>query len=104
MLQPTWAREWSQNIASRNPGDEGDGQKALQIKQGCIVRFSEGFEMAKAIQVKLVRSPIGRPEKQRKILQALGLTRLNKTVTLYGTPQVVGAIRKVVHMVEVSEG
>jgi len=66
-------------------------------------RFSEGLVMAKPIQVRLVRSPIGRPEKQRRILQALGLTRLNKTVTLYGTPTIVGAIRKVVHMVEVSE-
>ena len=59
--------------------------------------------MAKPIQVKLVRSPIGRPEKHRKILQALGLTRLNKTVNLYGTPAIVGAIRKVTHLVEVSE-
>ncbi|NSW87491.1 MAG: 50S ribosomal protein L30 [Syntrophobacteraceae bacterium] len=59
--------------------------------------------MAKPIQVKLVRSPIGRPEKHRKVLKALGLTRLNKTVELYGTPGVVGAIKKVIHLVEVSE-
>lgn len=59
--------------------------------------------MAKPIQVKLVRSPIGHPEKHRKVLQALGLTRLNRTVTLYSTPSILGAIRKVVHMVEVRE-
>jgi large subunit ribosomal protein L30 len=59
--------------------------------------------MAKPIQVKLVRSPIGRPEKHRKVLQALGLTRLNKTVNLYGTPAVVGAVKKVIHLVEVKE-
>ena len=59
--------------------------------------------MAKPIQVRLVRSPIGRPEKHRKILKALGLTRMNKTVTLYSTPVVVGAIRKVIHLVQVSE-
>jgi large subunit ribosomal protein L30 len=59
--------------------------------------------MAKPIQVRLVRSPIGRPEKHRKILKALGLTRLNKRVTLYSAPHVVGAIRKVNHLVEVSE-
>jgi len=61
------------------------------------------IDMAKPIQVKLVRSPIGRPEKHRKVLQALGLTRLNKTVNLYGTPAIVGAIRKVIHLVEVKE-
>jgi large subunit ribosomal protein L30 len=59
--------------------------------------------MAKPIQVKLIKSPIGRPDKHRKVLQALGLTRLNKTVDLYATPQIVGAVRKVIHLVEVSE-
>jgi large subunit ribosomal protein L30 len=59
---------------------------------------------AKPIQVKLVKSPIGRPEKHRKILRALGLTKLNKTVNLYATPTITGAVRKVIHMVEVGEG
>lgn len=59
--------------------------------------------MAKPIEVTLIRSPIGRPEKHRKVLKALGLTRLNKTVTLYGTPPVVGAVRKVIHLVAVKE-
>ncbi|MBC7356980.1 LSU ribosomal protein L30P [Desulfacinum infernum DSM 9756] len=59
--------------------------------------------MAKPIKVKLVRSPIGRPEKHRKILKALGLTKMHKEVTLYATPPVVGAVKKVNHLVEVSE-
>jgi large subunit ribosomal protein L30 len=59
--------------------------------------------MAKPIQVRLVKSPIGRPEKHRKVLLALGLTRLNKSVDLYATPQILGAVRKVIHLVEVSE-
>ncbi len=59
--------------------------------------------MAKPIQLKLVKSPIGRPEKHRKVLQALGLTRLNKSVDLYATPQILGAVRKVIHLVEISE-
>ncbi|MCE5334457.1 MAG: 50S ribosomal protein L30 [Desulfobacteraceae bacterium] len=59
--------------------------------------------MAKPIQVKLVRSPIGRPEKHRKILQALGLTRLHRPVSLYGSPQVLGALKKVIHLVKIEE-
>jgi len=59
--------------------------------------------MARPIKVKLVRSPIGRPETHRKILRALGLTKLNRTVSLYGTPHITGAIRKVIHLVEVNE-
>ena len=59
--------------------------------------------MAQEIKVKLVRSWVGRPKKHRKVLKSLGLTRMNKTVTLYDTPQIMGAINKVKHMVEVSE-
>ncbi|MCG6983405.1 MAG: 50S ribosomal protein L30 [Deltaproteobacteria bacterium] len=59
--------------------------------------------MAQEIKVKLVRSWVGRPKKHRKILQSLGLTRMHKTVTLYDTPQIMGAVNKVKHMVEVSE-
>jgi large subunit ribosomal protein L30 len=58
--------------------------------------------MATSIRVKLVRSPIGRTEKVRRVLQALGLTYVNKEVTLYSTPQVLGAIRKVYSMVQVT--
>jgi large subunit ribosomal protein L30 len=60
--------------------------------------------MAQEIKVKLVRSMAGRPERQRKILRGLGLTRMHKTVTLYDTPQILGAVRKVEHLVEVKRG
>lgn len=59
--------------------------------------------MAKEIRVTLVRSLAGRPENHRKVLKSLGLTRMHKTVTLHDTPQIMGAIRKVCHMVKVSE-
>ena len=59
--------------------------------------------MVKPIQVRLVRSPIGRPEKHRRILQALGLTRMHRPVNLYSSPQVLGALRKVIHLIKVEE-
>jgi large subunit ribosomal protein L30 len=59
--------------------------------------------MAQPIQVKLVRSPIGRPEKHRKVLKALGLTRLNKERTFYASPSILGALRKVSHLIEIQE-
>ena len=62
-----------------------------------------GAGMVKPIQVRLVRSPIGRPEKHRRILQALGLTRMHRPVNLYSSPQVLGALRKVVHLVKIEE-
>jgi large subunit ribosomal protein L30 len=55
------------------------------------------------LKIKMVKSEIGRPEKQRKILRGMGLTKLNRTVTLADTPQVRGMINKVVHLVSVEE-
>ena len=59
--------------------------------------------MVKPIQVRLVRSPIGRPEKHRRVLQALGLTRMHRPVNLYSSPQVLGALKKVIHLVKIVE-
>jgi large subunit ribosomal protein L30 len=55
------------------------------------------------LKIKKVKSEIGRPEAQRKILRGMGLTKLNKTVTLVDTPQTRGMINKVVHLVSVEE-
>jgi len=55
------------------------------------------------LKIKMVKSEIGRPEKQRKILRGLGLNKLNSTVTLSDTPQIRGMINKVVHLVSVEE-
>ncbi len=51
----------------------------------------------------MVKSVITRPEKQRKIMLGLGLTKVNKTVTLADTPEVRGMIHKVIHLVSVEE-
>lgn len=59
--------------------------------------------MADKICITLKRSMIGRPEKFRRILRGMGLTKLNKTVFLENTPAVRGMIQKVAHMVEVGE-
>jgi large subunit ribosomal protein L30 len=59
--------------------------------------------MAGKLRVKLVKSMIGRPEKHRKILRGMGLTRVNRTVVLKDIPQVRGMIDKVSHMVSAEE-
>jgi large subunit ribosomal protein L30 len=58
---------------------------------------------AKKITVRLVRSMIGRPEKQRLVLRGMGLTKMQKTVQLPDTPQVRGMLDKVRHLVRVEE-
>ena len=51
------------------------------------------------LTVRLVRSMIGRPEKQRLVLRGMGLIKLQKSVQLLDTPQVRGMIDKVKHLV-----
>jgi large subunit ribosomal protein L30 len=55
------------------------------------------------LKVKLVRSPIGRLESQKKTLKALGLRKLNQVVIKENSPSIKGMIRKVSHLVEVEE-
>jgi large subunit ribosomal protein L30 len=50
-----------------------------------------------------VRSQIKRPADQKKTMQALGLRRMNHSVEHEATPQILGMIRKVSHMVQVEE-
>ena len=59
--------------------------------------------MAGKISVTLVRSMIGRPEKHRKVLRGMGLTKINKTVQLEDTPSIRGMIFKVSHLVKAEE-
>ena len=55
--------------------------------------------MAK-IKVKQVRSSIKRPQNQKRTLQALGLKRIGQVVEHDDTPNILGMIDKVKHLVE----
>ena len=57
--------------------------------------------MALQLKVTLVRSGINRPRDQKDTIRGLGLTRMNKTVTLNDTPSIRGMIRKVSHLVKI---
>ncbi|HHL51857.1 MAG TPA: 50S ribosomal protein L30 [Flammeovirgaceae bacterium] len=58
--------------------------------------------MAK-VRVVQVRSTINRPQKQKRTIKALGLGRINKSVEVELTPQIAGMIKKVSHLVTVTE-
>lgn len=50
-----------------------------------------------------VRSAIGKPERQKATIKALGLKKLNRPIEKEATPQILGMLRKVAHLVEVQE-
>jgi len=53
------------------------------------------------IKITLIISMNGKPEKHRKVLRGMGLTKMNRTVELEDTPSIRGMINKVTHMVKV---
>lgn len=57
----------------------------------------------KKLAITLVKSMITRPEKHRKVLRGMGLTRMHRTVILEDTPCIRGMIHKVCDMVKVTE-
>ncbi len=59
--------------------------------------------MAGRILITLVRSMHGRPEKHRRVLRGMGLTKMHKTVELEDTPAIRGMANKVSHLVRVEE-
>mgnify|MGYP001819325652 CR=1 FL=1 len=55
------------------------------------------------IKVTQVRSAIGRTVRQKRTLEALGIRKLHQVVEHEATPQVLGMVAKVKHLVEVEE-
>ena len=58
--------------------------------------------MAK-IKIKQIKSGIDKPEVQKRTLRALGFTRLNQVLEKEGTPQVLGMIDKVKHLITIEK-
>ena len=59
--------------------------------------------MSKQLEITLKRSVIGRKENQKKTVQALGLKKINDTVTHNDTPTLRGMVNTVSHLVAVKE-
>jgi len=57
----------------------------------------------KKIKVTQVKSIIDRPERQKRTMVALGLRKMNATVEVEATPQILGMVRKVNHLIKVEE-
>lgn len=55
------------------------------------------------VKVTQVKSSIDRPQRQKDTLVALGLRRIGKTAEHNATPQILGMIAKVNHLIKVEE-
>jgi len=59
--------------------------------------------MAKKVKITLTKSVIGASEKQKKVVEALGLRKMHRSVELPDTPGTRGAAAKVSHLVSIEE-
>ena len=59
--------------------------------------------MADKLKVTLVKSTIGRVPKHRRTAEAMGLTKMHKTVVLPDNPCTRGQINQIEYMVKVEE-
>lgn len=55
------------------------------------------------IKIKQVKSAINRPKDQKRTIEALGFRKLNQIIEKEATPQVLGMVSKVSHMLEIIE-
>jgi len=57
----------------------------------------------KKIKITLVKSPIDRSERQKLTVEALGLNKMNSSKEVEATPQILGMVRKVNHLIKVED-
>lgn len=57
----------------------------------------------KKIKVTQIKSVIDRSERQKRTMVALGLNKMNASVEVEATPQILGMVRKVNHLITVVE-
>lgn len=53
------------------------------------------------IKIKQVKSRIGAPANQKRVLDALGLHKMNRVVEREATPTILGMVEKVKHLVAI---
>ena len=64
-------------------------------------KYSEDNNDMATIKIKQTKSRIGAPKDQKRTLDALGLTKMNRVVEKEDSPAIQGMIRKVRHLVTI---
>ncbi|MFM7709892.1 MAG: 50S ribosomal protein L30 [Ferruginibacter sp.] len=57
----------------------------------------------KKIKITQIKSVIDRSERQKRTMIALGLRKMNASVEVEATPQILGMVTKVNHLIRVEE-
>jgi len=74
--------------------------KCAEGRRRTVWALASEKEMAK-VKIKYVRSAINRPKNQKRTIEALGFKRLNQVIEKEASPQVLGMVKTVSHLLEV---
>jgi large subunit ribosomal protein L30 len=75
----------------------------LTLSHGSDTAYSIKIYDMKKLKITQVKSIIDRSERQKRTMAALGLRKMNATVEVEATPQILGMVTKVNHLVKVEE-
>jgi large subunit ribosomal protein L30 len=68
-----------------------------------IKSLTDKIQTMGKIKITYSKSKIGSNQRQKKTIEALGLKKLNNSVEVEGTPQIMGMVEKVSHLVTVEK-
>jgi len=57
----------------------------------------------KKVKITQIKSAIDRPERQKRTLRALGITKMHRVHEHDATPQIMGMINKLSHLLKIEE-
>ena len=76
--------------------------KLLKIEVFHWIKYlTDKFLTMAKIKIKHTRSSINRPKDQKRTIEALGFRKLNQVIEKEATPQIMGMIKKVSHLLEI---
>lgn len=80
---------------------EEEKTRKKQSRASVQIKASKPKSAEKILRVKLVRSLIGQPRKQREVAKGLGLRKIDSEVMRKDCPEIWGMIKKISHLLEV---
>lgn len=79
---------------------ESSPRKVNRIRK-TVERKGKAKPVERHLKIKLVRSVVGHPRKQREVVKGLGLRKTNSEVIRKDCPEIRGMIGKISHLVNV---
>jgi len=76
-------------------------ERSIAINEAKSRKEIKPVSSEKQLKIKLVRSPIGYPKKQREIIKGLGLRKMNSEIIRKDCPEIRGMVNKVSHLLKV---